>query len=108
MINSKEFEFWLLNKNNETTGIGLSKSSAYKYSRAINSISKDMIKWGIIKENLYNITSLYDLMENIDLIKGNEYFIRKNIKGHNMYSVALDHYLDFIHVTILKPLNNQE
>lgn len=36
----KAFERWLINK----TIAPLSESSAYKYSRAVNSISKDMIK----------------------------------------------------------------
>ena len=48
----KEFAGWM--KENST----LSDSSIYKYSRAINTISKDMMSKGIISESLLEMSPL--------------------------------------------------
>ncbi|SDO58254.1 5-methylcytosine-specific restriction enzyme B [Paenibacillus sp. yr247] len=96
MTLTKEFDVWLVSSRNKRYGNTLSASSAYKYSRAINTISEDMIKIGLLERSLYTINSLHDLERGIERIKENEFFISKNSTGHNMYSVALEHYLNFL------------
>ena len=90
-----DFEKWLLVKNDSKMKT-LSTSSAYKYSRAINSISKDMLENGVINKSLYNVVSSTECNKLVNEIKNSTFFIEKNYTGHNMYSVALDHYLNFL------------
>lgn len=92
----KDFKKWLMTEKRKKNGALLGNSSAYKYTRAINSISEDMMKAEIIDKHLYNIYSSKELQELISRIKENNAFNKKNETGHNMYSVALDHYFDFI------------
>jgi hypothetical protein len=82
-----EFQIWLTIKTSE--------SSAYKYSRAINTISDWMIAEEVIEQNIYTITSGKELAETTERIKSYKCFINKNKVGHNMYSCALNHYYDF-------------
>lgn len=92
----KEFIEWLGNEKRKKNGDRLSESSAYKYARAINSVSADMININAINTHLYNITSPSELKTLISQIRDNNDFCSKNETGHNMYSVALEHYLEFI------------
>lgn len=92
----KEFEDWLIGNDNKILGRKLSKSSAYKYSRAINTISQDMIKEGLFEKSFYTNTSLQEIKKDMLCIKNNKFFISKNQIGHNMYSVALDHFISFL------------
>ena len=78
----KEFAAWM--KENSF----LSDSSVYKYSRAINTISNDMIAKGVITESLL-IMSALQLDRAILLILKDEDFIIKNTTGNNMYSNSL-------------------
>lgn len=91
----KDFEDWLFGNSN-TPGRNLSKSSAYKYARAINTISQDMIKEGLFEGSFYTNGSLHEIKRDITSIKKNKFFISKNQIGHNMYSVALDHFICFL------------
>lgn len=90
----KEFENWLLFKVKKN-GVTLSASSAYKYARAIKTISDDMIEIGLLDRKFFVNNSIQELRSDIQRIKSNDFFIRKNNSGHNMYSVALEHYLCF-------------
>ena len=85
MITLKDFNDWL------KLNTSLSESSAYKYSRAVNTISKDMNANGIINDDLLNV-SLLKLDKLLPIILNNESFIRKNTIGNNMYSCALKQY----------------
>lgn len=91
----KEFEEWLIG-NEKTPERNLSKSSAYKYARAINTISQDMIKEGLFEGSFYTNSSLQAIKKDITCIKNNKLFISKNQIVHNMYSVALDHFINFL------------
>jgi hypothetical protein len=91
----KEFEEWLVVRN-KNSGSTLSVSSAYKYARAIKTISDDMITNGLFDKIFYTNSSLQELKVDIALIKNNDFFISKNKIGHNMYSVALDHFISFL------------
>lgn len=90
-----EFEDWLVSKDKKS-GNTLSASSAYKYARAIKTISDDMIKIGLLEKKFYVNNSMQELKKDIERIKNNDFFFSKNNIGHNMYSVALDHYLSFL------------
>lgn len=90
----KEFEEWLVFKSKKD-GSKLSANSAYKYARAIKNVSADMIDIGLFEKSFYVNISLQELMRDIQYIKNNDFFIRKNNIGHNMYSVALDHFICF-------------
>lgn len=78
----KEFAKWM--KENST----LSDSSIYKYSRAINTISKDMMSKGIISESLLEMSPLL-LDRALAIILLDEDFVLKNTTGNNMYSSSL-------------------
>lgn len=91
-----EFEKWLLTYSNTKRKSGLSKSSAYKYSRAIKTISEDMLDCGVINDSFLNIKDVVELSRYINKIKNSDDFILKNDRGNKMYSNALDYYLEFI------------
>lgn len=86
----KLFEKWLNNNSK------LSDSSISKYCRAIRAISKDMIEEGVIDKDLYSITTYQDLTALKNIICNNKYFISKDTRGNRMYSVALNHYTNFL------------
>lgn len=73
----------------------LSKSSISKYSRAVNTISKEMQQKGIITKPFEDMT-LFELDNAISLTMGNPDFIAKNTRGNHMYSNALKHYRYFM------------
>lgn len=74
----------------------LSANSVYKYSRAIVSISNDMISEKVLSASLYTITSSGDLTPLIKGIYSNASFMQKDKRGNKMYSNALNHYYDFL------------
>ena len=74
----------------------LSKSSIGKYQRAIRAVSKDMNEEGLIDFDLYSVTSssaFYSLKKDIF---NNDYFDSKDTRGNRMYSVAMNHYYEFL------------
>ena len=78
----KDFAGWM--KENSS----LSDSSIYKYSRAVNTISKDMQEKGVITESLLTMASI-QLDRAIAVILLDSDFIQKNTTGNNMYSNSL-------------------
>lgn len=78
----KDFAAWM--KENST----LSDSSIYKYSRAVNTVSNDMIEKGIISESLLTMSNIL-LDRAIVVILKDADFIQKNSTGNNMYSNSL-------------------
>ena len=90
-----DFEEWLI-LNSGLNGRKLSRSSVYKYTRAIITISNDMINIGLFDKLFYINSSLQEVKSNVERIKSDISFIRKNQIGHNMYSVALDHFIHFL------------
>lgn len=84
------FGKWLqANKN-------ISQSSIEKYKRAIRAVSKDMNEEGLIDFDLYSITSAAKFYALKKEIINNEYFDKKDSRGNRMYSVAMNHYYDFL------------
>ena len=75
----KEFAAWM--KENSS----LSDSSVYKYSRAVNTVSSDMLERGVISESLLEMPSLILDRAVSDILK-DDAFVLKNTTGNNMYS----------------------
>ena len=86
----KLFREWL----EETTK--LSESSIGKYIRAIRAITKDMLAEGVIDKDLYNVTSSIEFDSMKKDITSNKCFNLKDTKGNRMYSVAMNHYSEFL------------
>ena len=78
----KEFAAWM--KENSS----LSDSSVYKYSRAVNTVSSDMLERGVISESLLEMPSLI-LDRAVSDILRDDAFVFKNTTGNNMYSNSL-------------------
>lgn len=76
------FSNWMIIHKN------LSSSSVKKYTRAVNTISNDMLGLGVINESLLNM-GLTELDLSIVLILNNPQFIKKNTIGDRMYSNGL-------------------
>lgn len=73
----------------------LSEATLEKYSRAVNTVSKDMITAKVINKSLFDM-NLTELDFAIAVILQNEEFITKNTKGNNMYSCGLKQFRYFI------------
>lgn len=85
MITIDDLSVWI--KDNTS----LSESSIYKYSHAVNTISKEMYQKGIIPVDLFSMSELQcDIY--LPIILQDPDFISKNITGNNMYSNALKQY----------------
>jgi len=95
------FDLWLGQNTN------LSDSSIYKYSHAINTISNDMQKTGIIKKRIIDMP-LFEIDLAISLILSNKSFSNKNIIGNNMYSSALKWYRFYIKSDVFTDVAVQE
>ncbi|KAF5065419.1 HNH endonuclease [anaerobic digester metagenome] len=80
-----DFQNWM------STHTSLSDSSIYKYTRGVNTISKEMLELSIIKKDLLAM-NLVELDLFIVKILNNEQFITKNTKGNKMYSNSLKQY----------------
>lgn len=78
----------------------LSKSSIYKYSRAIRTISNDMVKEGVIEKTLFDM-KLLELDIAISQILQNKFFLEKNFRGNNMYSNSLKQFRYFCYDTMM-------
>jgi predicted restriction endonuclease len=94
----KDFAAWM--KENST----LSDSSIYKYSRAVNTVSNDMIEKGIISESLLTMSNIL-LDRAIVVILKDADFIQKNSTGNNMYSNSLKQYRNFLAVNDARQLD---
>ena len=87
---SDPFTLWLRQNT------ALSDSSIYKYSRAVDTISREMNECGVVSKSLREMRSL-ELDVAIHSIMKNQQFIDKNIRGNHMYSNSLKQYRYYIH-----------
>ena len=83
------FEIWL----KETSK--LSDSSVYKYTHAVNTISREMMERKVISKPLKDM-ELFEIDLAISLIFCDEYFITKNEIGNKMYSNALKWFRSYV------------
>lgn len=88
MVTLEELQLWI--KENTS----LSDSSIYKYSRAVNTVSKEMVEKGVIPVSLFELSSI-QLDVFIPLIFENHDFKEKNRTGNNMYSNAIKQFRMF-------------
>lgn len=85
MENLDVFSEWM------TQNSDLSESSVYKYKRAVNTVSNDMIEQKVVNKSLFDM-NLVELDIAIYNILDNPIFIEKNSRGRRMYSNALKQY----------------
>ena len=101
MITINDLSVWI--KENTS----LSDSSIYKYSHAVNTISKEMRQKGIIPVDLFAMSELQcDIY--LPIILQDPDFISKNSTGNNMYSNALKQYRMFRTATSDKIVDQAE
>lgn len=86
MINIDTFARWL------ETHTDLKEYAIKRYSRAIETLSSELGDFGLQRVNLFNITDTTF----VDTILSNPDFIKKNDKGHRMYSTALKHFKKYL------------
>ena len=89
-VKDDPFYSWL------STMTTLAESSVYKYALAVDSISKEMIGFGVIEKPLREMNAL-DLDYFIPQILSDPRFIEKNTRGNNMYSNALKQFRYYAH-----------
>ncbi len=73
----------------------LSDVSVYKYSHAVNTISREMMERKVIAKPLKDM-ELFEIDLAISLIFCDEYFITKNEIGNKMYSNALKWFRSYV------------
>ena len=101
MITINDLSVWI--KENTS----LSDSSIYKYSHAVNTISKEMRQKGIIPDDLFAMSELQcDIY--LPIILQDPDIISKNSTGNNMYSNALKQYRMFRTATSDKIVDQAE
>ena len=83
-----DFSEWMQKNSN------LADSSIYKYQRAINTISNEMLAYKVINKSLLTM-NLFELDIAIMHILSDDSFVRKNKTGNNMYSNALKQFRFF-------------
>ena len=81
----------------------LSDSSVYKYSHAVNTISREMMERKVIAKPLKDM-ELYEIDLAISLIFCDEYFITKNEIGNKMYSNALKWFRSYVESNVFDVL----
>lgn len=73
----------------------LGESSIYKYKRAVNTISNEMMEQEVVNKSLLNMNAV-ELDIAICNIFDNPFFIEKNIRDNRMYSNAIKQYRFFV------------
>ena len=90
MVQKNVFINWIMNNSK------LSSSTAGKYAGAINTISNELKKEGLLGGNMYYISDpvLIDalIIQYFSIPK----YEAKNIRGNRMYSNALKYYKSFV------------
>lgn len=72
----------------------LSDSSIGKYARAIATVSREMLEYGVISKDLQYM-NLAEFEGILPVIFANKQFIDKNTRGNKMYSNALKQYRSY-------------
>lgn len=74
---------------------GTKESTIRHYIQGLNAINKLLVDSGLPVINVFEISSATDLIAIKQFLDGNEEYIRKNKVGNNMYSAALNHFINF-------------
>ena len=75
---------------------GRTESTGKHYLNALRTISKRLIELGIVSDSIYEITDCLQLLEARNRLSQDQYYIDLNLRGNNMYSAGLNHYIDFV------------
>lgn len=70
--------------------------SAGHYLTSVRTAAKYLREKGLINGELFEVESLSKLRELRDILYGDASFIDQNSIGNNMYSVGLNHFVDFL------------
>ena len=90
----------LINFNNWLRQVSkLSDSSVYKYTHAVDTISREMMERKVISRPLKEM-ELFEIDLAISLIFCDEYFVVKNETGNKMYSNALKWFRSYVESNI--------
>ena len=71
------------------------RGSIEHYCTAVRTASRYLQEKGLIEGELFEIESLSKLKELRDVLYADGSFIEQNQVGNNMYSVGLNHFVDF-------------
>lgn len=75
---------------------GRAESTGKHYVDALRTISRRLIELGLINDSIYEITDCLQLLEVRDRLSQDQYYIDLNLRGNNMYSAGLNHYIDYV------------
>ncbi|MCM3195818.1 HNH endonuclease [Priestia megaterium] len=89
MVEKKYFANWLFNNSK------LSSSTIEKYASAINTISTELRKYGLLEDSLFSITDPIIIEDMIGNYLSIPEFRDKDIRGNRMYSNALKYFKKF-------------
>ena len=101
------FEEWLRNIYVKNNGESIAEVSVKKYSGAVNTISDDMKKIGVIDKCITDM-DLDELDKYIPIILENKGFKTKDKTGNNMYSCGLKRYRCYRFYTDEENIINKE
>lgn len=74
---------------------GVSERTIHHYYDALNHISRDLKKTGLVSDNIYEIQSVEELYKIRDCLKSDIGFLKLDSDGHRMYSSAMNNYIRF-------------
>ena len=73
----------------------LSDSSVKHYLDALKNISRFLVSKGLIKNNIYEILDIDQLLNVRDILYSDPDFLAQDRRGHQMYSAGLNNYCRF-------------
>ena len=74
--------------------------SVSHYATAVRTASRYLREKGLIEGSLFEIDSLSRLKELRDILYADGSFVEQNAIGNNMYSVGLNHFVDFLGIEV--------
>ena len=76
------------------------RGSVSHYATAVRTASRYLREQGLIDGSLFDVDSLSRLKELRDILYADGSFIEQNAIGNNMYSVGLNHFVDFLGIEV--------
>ncbi len=72
-----------------------SESTVKHYFEALKYISKLLVARGMLKESIYEVESVEELLNLNGVLSNDPEYVKTNKDGHNMYSAGMNHYIMF-------------
>lgn len=85
----------------------VSASTVSHYLDAINNISRNLQAKGLLKKNLYEVTTLEQLDKLWEILQNDTEFVEMNRRGHNMYGSGFRRYREFASGDVFKAMNDK-